>query len=133
MIVDANVAVYWFVSTPLSGGAASLLARDDLVAPKLARLEIARSLISYLQAALISREQALSAIDRVGGYFAELVDDQNLFRPAVDLSIDHHHIVYDCLYLALALERREPLATADRRLAALAERLGIETLLIEPE
>jgi predicted nucleic acid-binding protein len=133
MIVDANVAVYWFVSTALSGRAASLLMRDDLVAPKLARLEVARSLISYVQAALISREQALSAIDRVGGYFAELVDDETLFRQAVDLSINYRHIVYDCLYLALALERRLPLATADRRLAALAERLGVETLLIEPE
>jgi predicted nucleic acid-binding protein len=43
------------------------------------------------------------------------------------------HKIYDCLYLALALERHEPLATADRRLASLARSLNIETQLIGPE
>ena len=39
----------------------------------------------------------------------------------------------DCLYIALALKRSEPLATADCKLAALAHKLSIETELIEPD
>ena len=52
---------------------------------------------------------------------------------ALRLALLLAHPIYDCLYLALALERREPLATADRRMAALARTLNIETQLIGPE
>jgi predicted nucleic acid-binding protein len=48
------------------------------------------------------------------------------------VAILQSHKVYDCLYLALALERREPLATADRRLAAVAGTLGLDAVLVEP-
>jgi predicted nucleic acid-binding protein len=51
---------------------------------------------------------------------------------ATNIAAEVNHKIYDCLYLALALERGEPLATADRRLATLAKELSIETHLIEP-
>ena len=130
MIVDANIATYWFADTPLSSRARPLLGRDDLVAPKMIRLEVARSLLKYLRVGLISQDQVREAATRVGEYFSELVDDDTLLRQAVELSIAYNHIVSDCLYLALALARGEQFATADRRLALLARKLEIETNLI---
>lgn len=61
-----------------------------------------------------------------------LVPDDSILTTAVRLAVENRHPVYDCLYLGLALEQRQPLATADRKLAALAEKLSIETELIEP-
>ena len=61
----------------------------------------------------------------------EIVPDTTLLAAAIDIALANNHKVYDCLYLALAIERGEPLATADRRLAALATALNIETHLVE--
>jgi predicted nucleic acid-binding protein len=51
---------------------------------------------------------------------------------AVDIAVERLHPVDDCLCLALALEHREPIATADRRLAVMAHELSINVELIEP-
>ena len=48
-----------------------------------------------------------------------LVPEEHLHPLAIDLALARSQPVYDCTYLALALDRREPLATADRRMAAL--------------
>lgn len=47
-----------------------------------------------------------------------------LHRAALDLATRLDHPVYDCLYLALALDRGAALATADRRFAAAITRAG---------
>ena len=48
------------------------------------------------------------------------------------IALDTLTPVYDCLYISLALDRNDRIATADRRLAAVAGRLGVGTVLIEP-
>ena len=62
----------------------------------------------------------------------DVVPNEQLLPEAIRLALANQHPVYDCLYLALAIERREPLATADRRLAAVAATIGIEAVLVEP-
>lgn len=132
MIVDANLVVYWFVPTNFSDPARRLLLRTDLIAPAAIEVEIASSLIKYVRGNLISAEQMRRAMLENRNAISEFVADRQLLDAAIDVSLAHRHPVYDCLYLALALERSEALATADRRLATLATTLGIETLLIEP-
>jgi predicted nucleic acid-binding protein len=44
-----------------------------------------------------------------------LLDSPSLDTSALGLALAHGHPVYDCLYLALALERRCDLITADER------------------
>jgi predicted nucleic acid-binding protein len=61
---------------------------------------------------------------------AELVPNVQLLPLAIDLAIANNHPVYDCLYLALAMERHVQLVTADRQLARRAEALGIAVDLI---
>lgn len=75
-------------------------------------------------------KSASSELRRIIGYFTET--DQ-LIDAATDISIAHNHKIYDCLYLALALQTKNPLATADRRIASLAIRIGIATELVEAE
>jgi len=133
MIIDANLATYWYVLSPFSAAAASYITRDDLIAPQILLPEAANALLKYLRAGRISETNVYTAVDRIPLIVGELVSDADLTPRAVRLSTTHNHPIYDCLYLALALERREPLATADRRLAALAESLSIETELIRPE
>ncbi len=132
MIVDANIATYWFAETPLSAGSKPLLSRTDLIAPNLVRLEMANALLKFLRAGEISNEQIVRAMSQIERTISEFVDDSVLLPRAIEISIAANHKIYDCLYLALAIERREPLGTADRRMAVLAKSLNIETHLIEP-
>jgi predicted nucleic acid-binding protein len=132
MIVDANLAVYWFAETPLTKSASVLLERSDLVAPGVIEIEVVHSLAKYVRGGLITAVQLRNAMIEVRNAISQFVADRQLLDAAAEIALAHTHPVYDCLYLALALDRREPLATADRRLAGLAQSLGIETTLIEP-
>jgi predicted nucleic acid-binding protein len=133
MIVDANIATYWYVPSPFSAAATAYMNRVDLVAPQILLPEAANALQKYFRAGQISLPDLYTAIDRIPRLVEEFVSDTALTPMAVRLSIAHNHKIYDCLYLALALDRREPLATADRRMAVLAQSLSIETQLIEPQ
>lgn len=132
MIVDANLATYWYVPSPFSAAASTYMARSDLAAPQIVLPEAANALLKYMRAGQISADDVFTAVGRIPKVITTLIDDSSLTPNAARLSATHNHKVYDCLYLALALQRREPLATADRRLAALARKLSIETELIEP-
>lgn len=132
MIVDANLATYWYVPSPFSAAASTYMARSDLAAPQIVLPEAANALLKYMRAGQISADDVFTAVGRIPKVITSLIDDSSLTPNAARLSATHNHKVYDCLYLALALQRREPLATANRRLAALARQLSIETELIEP-
>lgn len=132
MILDANIAVYWSTGHPHFPTAEIYLERHDLVAPELLRLEVANALLGEVRRGSISIDHATAGVALAEKAISTFIKDAELIRPAMNLAIRHNHAIYDCLYLALALERREPLATADRRMAALAAELDIETQLIEP-
>jgi predicted nucleic acid-binding protein len=48
-----------------------------------------------------------------------------LTAAALRLAVQHNHPIYDCYYLAAAILNDCELATADRRLAALARDVGL--------
>ena len=131
-IVDASVATAWFVEIGTSRSARPLLSRDPLLAPAFLRVEVANALLKYVRAELLPAAIPLEAVRSLDNIVHEWVEDAALLPAAISLAVEHRHKVYDCLYLALALERREPLATADRRLAAMARDLSINVELIEP-
>lgn len=131
-IVDASVATAWFVQIGTSGSARPLLSREPLSAPSLLRVELTNALLKYVRVGLLPERAVPEAVRSLDGLIHAWTEDKSLLPVATALALRHRHKIYDCLYLALALERREPLVTADRRLAAMARDLAIETELIEP-
>jgi len=132
MIVDASVASHWFVDTEFSAAADPYRALSGLVAPMFLLVETANVLCKQARVGEIPAERCVESIDLLQSSMTELVADVELLPQAMNLALRMRHSIYDCLYLALALERRETLITADRRLAALAGTLNIPTELIEP-
>jgi predicted nucleic acid-binding protein len=132
MIVDASVAVPWLIETPFSE-AAREFSTLDLIAPRFVLTETTSALLKHYRVGQITLVGITSGVAELKRVITNLVDDEKLLLAATEIAATHNHKIYDCLYLALALERREPIATADRRLAALAESLSIETALIRPE
>ena len=123
MIVDANVAIYWCVETPLTNAAKPVAQRTDLCAPHLIKLETANALLKYLRAGLITNRQFHDSFDIVRGCDCRV---RRRFEPASELppkspsrTLTRSTIVFISLSHS---QRREPIATADRRLAAIAQR-----------
>src|SRR2546426_12726252 len=118
-VIDASVAVKWFLPEPHSDKATKLLtdfrnSKLDLTAPDL--------LISEVANALFKRTTKLKHISapEAAGIYTDLMEVQlnlhptpSLVEAALGLSIKHEHPVYDMVYLVLALDLGCDLITAD--------------------
>jgi predicted nucleic acid-binding protein len=114
IVVDSSVALKWFLDEPDSGTADLLLKRDlELLAPDLLLLEVANGLRRRQRGGSISPADVTKAIADLPRAFAELLPARGLVEPALKLSQQLEHSVYDCLFLAMGHLRGAPLVTAD--------------------
>jgi predicted nucleic acid-binding protein len=119
IVVDASVAVKWFVEEPGTSAARDqLTAGPRLIAPDLVIAEVCNALWSRVRGGGIDKAQALTAVDLVARYFEELTPAAGLRERAFAMALELGHPVYDCFYLALAESRGTQLVTADGRLLA---------------
>jgi predicted nucleic acid-binding protein len=132
LIVDASVAVRWFVPALAWPSATALLSTEDtLLAPELILAEAANAFWKSSRAGYMKASEMQSAIAQLPGFFEELVPSRDLADEAVEISLGLNHPAYDCFYLALARREAAPLVTADKRLAAAAQRVpDIEVRLL---
>lgn len=116
-IIDASVAVKWFVAEDDSDEAGELLAGlNTLHAPDLLRTEVANALWINCRRNIIDIEQATASLAGLERSITRWHDSAPHIGDAFDLAIRLAHPVYDLVYLALAQRRGIPLITADRRL-----------------
>ena len=127
VIVDATLAVAWFVEETFTPVARQLVASThDLLAPDFLLVELANALVTCRWRGLVPEGFGAQAIATLqGGRAITLVETPALLAPASLLAGTLTHRVDDCLYLALAQREAASLATFDTRLAALAHRLAI--------
>lgn len=127
IVLDASVIVKWFVPEVGNAAARALLAADDeLVAPELARIEVASALIRKGVREHLSQEDVRHTL---GMWFRSLSDGQIVLLPdadhaasACELALELQHPLPDCLYLAAAERLGVALITADQTFARRAGR-----------
>ena len=120
LVVDASVAVKWIL--PEDGHEEAVLLQDqyqdekiDLIAPTLLIAEVANVLWKRARRGELTAHDAQRCFQ---GFLRDspiLMESSTLEFSALGLALAHGHPVYDCLYLALALEHRCDLITADQR------------------
>jgi predicted nucleic acid-binding protein len=126
VVVDASVAVKWFVPEENWPIARQLLALDlAMVAPDILALETISALLRKHRRQEVAESLPGQALGMLAALRVEAVPHGPLLREAAALSLRCRHAVYDCFYLVVAQRRGLPLATFDRRLAALATSLAI--------
>lgn len=116
-VVDASVAVKWLVDEAYTAAAVRLLdGKRTLIAPELLFAEVSNALWA------LCRRGDLVPSDVVEGAAAlrtapvrVLWSMRDLSAAATRLAIDLDHPVYDCFYLALAMQEQFPVVTADVR------------------
>ena len=116
-VVDASVAVKWLVAEEWSVESSRLLeAESTLVAPELVFAEAANALWAMHRRGDVSRRDLSDAIDALkSAPVATPVTMRKLAAAASRLAVDLGHPVYDCFYLALAIQEQYPVVTADTR------------------
>jgi predicted nucleic acid-binding protein len=117
LVVDASVALKWFVEEEGSAEAASLLAHgDSLIAPDLIVPEVCNATWKMVRRGMMYPAQQFAAVSRLPSALDELVPTGNLASRAVALAMALDHPAYDCFYLALAEQRSGTLVSANLRL-----------------
>ena len=115
-VVDASVAVKWVVKETGSD-MARLLSQASLSAPDLLAVECANILWKKVRIGDLTRQAARGCLDILLHAPVTFTAGRDLLAPALDLSMELQHPIYDCVYLALAIQCGIPLVTADERLA----------------
>jgi predicted nucleic acid-binding protein len=120
IIIDASVALKWVFDEPGSQDACALR-EDQLIAPTLWLVEAANALWRRVRINDITAERASARLaELLNAPVASLPIEPHL-DAALRLATELNHPVYDCLYLAVAIEHNTYVVTADRRFAAIAE------------
>ena len=117
IVVDASVALRWYVQASDSEAAIALLAGDEpLVAPDLVVAEVTNAAWKLVRAGAIGGEHGARIAAAVPTAFSALIGAARLSARAFALAHELDHPVYDCLYLALAELEDARMITADQRL-----------------
>jgi predicted nucleic acid-binding protein len=117
LVVDASVAVKWFIQEPETADARALLGgTDPLIAPDLVVPEVINVVWRRLIRGDLERDQVADVPGALPKLFAEFWPSVWLARDAFEIALELRHPVYDCFYLALAESEDAVMVTADRRL-----------------
>jgi predicted nucleic acid-binding protein len=117
VIIDASVALKWFMEEPQSDVARGILDGDEpLAAPDLIIAEVCNGAWKAVRRNLMTAVQADAMAHQLPRVFEALHPAEGLAAAAMHMARDLDHPVYDCFYLALAEQRDASMVTADRRL-----------------
>jgi predicted nucleic acid-binding protein len=125
IVVDASVAVKWFLPEPGEAAAQEVLAGGErLMAPALIRVEVAAGIARKARLGEIENRDATRAVKlwfrALRDGVVSLVADDTDVEEAAKLALLLRHPLQDCLYLALAVRLAAPLITADQEFAVRA-------------
>lgn len=119
IVVDASVGIKWFVPEVQSAEARQWRSGPDelhTVADFFFELEIANILWKKVRRSELTRAEADLILDQVPALPIARHADAPLIASAFDLAERTQRTVYDCLYLALAVQLGGRMVTADQRL-----------------
>ena len=130
-VVDASVSAVWVFDDESNPMADVLLAelRGDSsgFVPQHWSLEMWNTLLVGARRGRIALEDIPSRMSSLGSLRLH-TDAEARFEDGLYLARLYNLTMYDAMYLELALRRRLPLATLDRRLSQATSNAGVETL-----
>lgn len=117
LIVDASVVAAAFFREPDAAPARELLASDaELLAPDLLYAEVANVIWKRWTRGEIQENEAGELLQDLLWLPLRITPSSELIDAALPLAVRTGRTVYDCIYLALAIQCRGVLVSGDRRL-----------------
>lgn len=116
-VVDASVAIKWFIKENFTHESLALLEEENLlIAPDLLYPEMGNVLWKKQQLGEIKAQEALEILRAILNFRIEIHPTKDIMELALKLAQELSRTVYDCLYLALAVSNDCAIVTADRKL-----------------
>lgn len=115
IVVDASVAVKWVCEEPGSDRASALLSEETLVAPGIWIVEAGNALWRRHRLGELTQREILTRLDALRDAPVRALEDHRLVESGLRLANDLDHPIYDCLYLAAAIDLDTHVVSADRR------------------
>jgi predicted nucleic acid-binding protein len=132
-VLDASVALAWFVDSPVASYAVrvrnSLVHDARAVVPGLWHLEMANGFAVAERRGVLTPANSTAGIAAIEELLAHAIESSAEFLPMKQLlrtARDFELSAYDAVYLDTACRARLPLATLDRRLLAAANQAGVD-------
>ena len=132
-VLDASVALAWFVDNPVAAYAVRVrksLARDArALVPGLWHLEMANGFAVAERRGILTSANSTAGIAAIEQLLLQSIENSADFvslRQVLTTARDFQLSAYDAVYLDTARRERLPLATLDRRLLLAAQRAGVE-------
>jgi predicted nucleic acid-binding protein len=137
IVLDASVAMKWAI--PLSNEALTQQALEllegyasgefDFIVPDVFWAEVGNVLWKGVRQRRWSRSVAETVAAEMRARNFSTISSMTLLPEALRIALAHDRSLYDCLYVALAIQSRTEMITADERLAnALAAHLPVKWL-----
>ncbi|MBX9898443.1 MAG: type II toxin-antitoxin system VapC family toxin [Qipengyuania sp.] len=124
-MIDANVAVKFVAAEPGQVEAfARVSSEATLVSPDWVLIEVGHALWRKVRAGDIDRAMAEESLKALPTLLQSLTASAKVIDRAQALSFELDHWLYDCLYLATAIDLDTALLTADRKFWNAAKRAG---------
>jgi predicted nucleic acid-binding protein len=119
IVVDANIAMGWCIADSLLSPLAVAVRKRhaEIIAPDFIIVEVTNALVLASRSSSASVDYMQSALEQLPRWFSELVPAVSLRGEAFVIAQKLGHPAYDCFYLALAVQRRAKMVTADRKFA----------------
>lgn len=115
LVIDASIAVKWVIQEDGTETALALRGRAKLIAPELLVAECANIFWKKVQRRELAENEALFAARLLQVSDIEFLPSRALLEAATRIAITLDHPAYDCVYLALAIDRDCQFVTADGR------------------
>ena len=116
-VVDASVIAAALFQEPHAGRARVLLAGgQELYAPELIHAEVANVIWKRHRRREVDEQEAADLLTDLLRLPIWTTPSAELAPAALQLALQLHRTVYDCLYVALAIQTKTVLVTSDRRL-----------------
>nr|CAA6827285.1 MAG: Ribonuclease VapC [uncultured Thiotrichaceae bacterium] len=115
LVVDASVAIKWFVPEIHWEYAARLQGCSDLYAPDFMLLECSNILIKKVRRQEISHNDADEIQQALSCAPLDFYPWQELLESATLVAHETYRSVYDCIYLVLAQQLGGQMVTADKK------------------
>jgi len=117
LVVDASVAVKWFLPEPDAQPAVALLRADHrLIAPDLLWIEVASVLWKVVRRGALAADEAERMVSDAAAFPVEIFESSTLLTDTMRIATATDRTIYDSLYVALAAREDAVMVTADDRL-----------------
>jgi predicted nucleic acid-binding protein len=124
-VFDASVLVKLFLTETGSDLAESLVAENRIIhCPDIVRIEVASAITRAFRRGDLQIDESVRKLAQWRQFLnlgnVRIIPHEELLEAAETLSLELRHPIADCLYLALAQERKTPFYTADEPLTMAA-------------